>query len=170
MTLPLRITEVSYFDNAYRGDLIITRGVLYYFPWVNVALEEKQSRDNQYERLFPLSFVIGFIWQLITAFGAAHAEPRLNQLGLWQEGQTDEALQARLDSYIRTERTQPTQLMDYQYGLPHPMRFAAGEIKNLSLRSGLKFDTEFDTHDFGLSVFDSNELRGALDEAGFVSE
>ena len=43
MTLPLRITEVSYFDNAYRGDLIITRGVLYYFPWGNVALEENKT-------------------------------------------------------------------------------------------------------------------------------
>ena len=170
MTLPVRITDVSYFDNAYRGDLIITRGVLYYFPWVNVALEEKQSRDNQYDRLFPLSFVIQLIWGALTAYGAAHAEPRLNQLGLWQDGQTDEALQARLDAYITDQKAQPSQLMDYQYGLPHPMRFAAGEIKNLSLKSGLRFDTECDTHDFGISMFDERELRQALAEAGFVSE
>jgi hypothetical protein len=60
VTLPVRITDVSYFDTAYRGDLIITRGVLYYLPWVNVALEEKQSQStDQLDRLFPFNVVVG---------------------------------------------------------------------------------------------------------------
>src|ERR1043165_7298065 len=90
-------------------------------------------------------------------------------LCLWQDGQSDEALQARLDTYITDQKNQPSQLMDYQYGLAHPMRFAAAEIKNLSLKSGLTFDTECDTHDIGISVFDERELRQALDEGGSVS-
>ena len=170
MTVPLRISDVSYFDNAYRGDLIITRGVLYYIPWINVALEQKQSHDTQLDRLFPLNLVIEAIGGALAAYGAAHAVPRLNQLGLWQDGQTDEALQARLDAYIKDQRNNPSQLTDYEYGLPHAMRFAAGEIKNLSLKSGLRFDTECDTHDFGISMFDESALRQALVEAGFVSE
>ena len=126
-----------YFDNAYRGDLIITRGVLYYRPWVNVALEEKQSQStDQLDRLFPFNVVVGLAREVIDAYAKAHAEPKVNQLGLWQDGQTDEALQARLDAYIAYERNQPAQLTDYEYGLPYPLRFAAGEIKNVSLKVG----------------------------------
>jgi hypothetical protein len=111
VTLPVRITEVSYFDTAYRGDLIIARGVLYYLPWVNVALEEKQNRDKgQLDRLFPLSFVIEVIWGLITSYGAAHTEPRLNH---FVYGKTAKVMRlCKRDSILtsRTRRTNPPNL------------------------------------------------------------
>ena len=36
MNLPISFEEVSYFNNEYRGDLIVTKGVLYYFPHTRV--------------------------------------------------------------------------------------------------------------------------------------
>ena len=167
MTLPVVITEVSYFNNAYRGDLVISRGVLYYFPWVNVELENKQKVDTgPLVRLFPLDLIIGLVIVAIQAFRQAHKESKLKELGLWQPGQTDDALKARLDAFIADVRTKPAQLTEYEYGLPQPLRFAAGEIKNLSLNSGLSFDTECDTHDF--ETFHKTDLLQALKEAGFV--
>src|SRR5215813_8392882 len=35
--LPVSFDEVSYYRNEYRGDLIVTRGILYYFPHTRVA-------------------------------------------------------------------------------------------------------------------------------------
>ena len=37
MAIPVSFDEVSYFNNQYRGDLIITQGVLYYFPHTRVV-------------------------------------------------------------------------------------------------------------------------------------
>jgi len=168
VTLPLRLSGVPYFDNAYRGDLIVTQGVLYYIPWVNVALEQKQQHDLQMDRLFPLSIVIELVAGVIKSWNQAHTKPKVETLGLWLPGQTDDALKARLDAYIEYEKTQTAPITDYEYGVPRPMRFAAPDIKNLSLNSTLKFDTEFDSHDFGISVFDQTQLAQALKEAGFL--
>jgi hypothetical protein len=170
MTLPKLITQVSYFDNAYRGDLVISHGVLYYFPWVNVALEQKQTRSDQLVRLFPLDLAIDLAGVAIKAISHANEKSKLEELGLWRPDQTDEALKARLDAYIADQRTKPPLLVDYEYGLPQPMRFAAGEIKNLSLTSGLRFDTDFDSHDFDVSAIPETWLFDTLEEAGFISE
>ena len=170
MTLPLLISEVSYFDNAYRGDLIITRGVLYYLPWVNVALEEKQKfNSGQLDRLFPLNLGIELAGAAIKALSRPNKTARLEALGIWQLGQTDDAFKARLDAFIADLKTKPAPITDYEYGLPRPMRFAVAEIKNLSLTWGLRFDTDYDTHDFNVGSFDQTELLQALKEAGFVS-
>lgn len=37
MKLPISFDDIPYFNNEYRGDLIVTKGVLYYFPHTRVA-------------------------------------------------------------------------------------------------------------------------------------
>ncbi len=48
--MPVSFEEVSYFNNEYRGDLIVTKGVLYYFPHARVKYqrfaEEIGGRDK----------------------------------------------------------------------------------------------------------------------------
>jgi hypothetical protein len=47
------------------------------------------------------------------------------------------------------------------------MRFARADIKNLSMRGGLRFDTEYDNHDFSIGFHRKKLLREALWEGGF---
>src|ERR1041385_8087872 len=107
MTLPRLITQVSYFDNAYRGDLVISHGVLYYFPWVNVALEQKQTRSDQLVRLFPLDLAIDLAGIAIKAISHADEKSNLEDLRLWRSDQPDEALKARLVAYMADQRANP---------------------------------------------------------------
>ena len=46
MQLPISFDEVPYFKNQFRGDLIVTAGVIYYFPHTNVA-KEKLEKENR---------------------------------------------------------------------------------------------------------------------------
>ena len=40
MRLPVSFDDVWYFRKEYRGDLVVTDGVLYYFPHTNATLEK----------------------------------------------------------------------------------------------------------------------------------
>jgi hypothetical protein len=62
---------------------------------------------------------------------------------------------------------QPQQQSQFEYGLPRPMRFARGDIKNISMRGGLRFDTECDNHVFAIGLRRKRRLRDALWEGGF---
>ena len=64
-------------------------------------------------------------------------------------------------------RTEPPRMVAYEFGLPKPMRFAAGEMRRVRLRLGvLKFDTEFDRHDFTVGLRRAGLLRRALRDGG----
>ncbi|MEJ7862375.1 MAG: hypothetical protein WKF90_12160 [Pyrinomonadaceae bacterium] len=46
MKLPISFEEVSYFKNEYRGDLIVTKGVLYYLHIEQVKRERLEFDEN----------------------------------------------------------------------------------------------------------------------------
>ena len=54
--LPISFEEVSYFNNEYRGDLIVTKDVLYYFPHtrVNYARYSKEIGGEDAMVIFEL--------------------------------------------------------------------------------------------------------------------
>ena len=169
MSLPVTFDDVTYFKNEYRGDLVITRGVIYYFPHTNVALERKQKGygASHYHGLvaIPFELLIALIKELRTTTN----KPRLRKLGLWIDGESSQALQTRLDAHIAELKKQPPQLVRYEYSLPRPMRFTLTDIRNLSMRGGLRFDTEYDNHDFFIGFHRKKLLREALWEGGFTS-
>ncbi len=170
MRLPMSFDDVPYFRHEFRGDLIITHGVIYYFPQVNVALEEKNKRNRSSVDfgLIALPFVL--LGALIKELRTTTNQPKLSEAGLWKEGEASQSLQARFDAHIAEVKKQPSLLVQYEFTLPKPMRFARADIKKLSLRGGLKFDTEYDSHDFTVGFHRKKLLREALWEGGFTNQ
>lgn len=166
MRLPVSFDDTPYFKNEYRGDLIITRGVIYYFPHTNVSWE----RDRLFGPPGLDDAVLDYLMMKLKGLTATMNRPKLRQLGLWREGDTSQSLQSRLDAYIAGVKKEPLLLTQYEHSLPKPMRFARADIKNLSVRGGLRFDTEYDTHDFYLSFMRSKVLLEVLREAGFLHQ
>ncbi|HZB43699.1 MAG TPA: hypothetical protein VE360_00575, partial [Pyrinomonadaceae bacterium] len=94
---------------------------------------------------------------------------RLREKGLWVASEPCAEVRRRLDAYVSSEKKRPPQLTEYEYSLPKPMRFAAEDVTNLRVRlGGLRFDTEFDTHDFSVGFRRQAVLLVALREGGFV--
>jgi hypothetical protein len=167
MSLPMTFDDVSYFGNQYRGDLVITHGIIYYFPHVNVALENKNKVFKPTEDLGLIGIPLDLLADLIRELRSTTNKSRLREAGLWRTGESSQDLQARLDAHIAEVKKQPPQLFEYEFQLPKPMRFAGAEIRNLSMRGGLRFDTEYDNHDFSIGFHRKKLLREALSEGGF---
>ncbi|HVQ37902.1 MAG TPA: hypothetical protein VMS31_10240 [Pyrinomonadaceae bacterium] len=159
--------DVSYFGSEYRGDLVITHGIIYYFPHINVALERKNRGYKATDHLGLIAIPFDLLAALIKELQTTTNKPKLRKAGLWKEGESSQDLQARLDAHIAEVKKQPPQLVQYEYQLPKPMRFARADIKNLSMRGGLRFDTEYDNHDFSIGFHRKKLLREALWEGGF---
>jgi hypothetical protein len=159
--------DVSYFGSEYRGDLVITHGIIYYFPHINVALERKNRGYKATDHLGLIAIPFDLLAALIKELQTTTNKPKLRKIGLWRDGEASQDLQARLDAHIAELKKQPPQLVQYEYQLPKPMRFARADIKNLSMRGGLRFDTEYDNHDFSIGFHRKKLLREALWEGGF---
>lgn len=171
LELPISFDEVPYFKNSFRGDLIITTGVIYYFPHANTLKADEGITWHATTDLIgiyglPIGFLLHGVWRVIRT---TVNRSRLRKQGLWMERDTNALLQARLDGHITELRKQPPELVRYDYSLPRPMRFAVNEVKNVTTRRGLRFDTEFDTHDFRIALHRRRLLRDALWLAGFKS-
>ena len=186
MKLPISFDEVSYFKNEYRGDLIVTRGVLYYFPHTRVAYSRfadelggrgKSELIGAVGQFIPL---LGLVPWIRTAadrslkFGKliqrnlapSTNRPRIRNQGLWLDADDSVALQNRLDRYI--EKVKSSALNFDGDAVPKPMRFASSEVENLRLGVKFCFDARYDTHDFRVSPFRRGLLQTALREAGFL--
>ena len=182
MRLPVSFDDVWYFRKEYRGDLIVTDGVLYYFPHTNATLERaRQGAPDPVDGVVPFMGTAGEALGLGLGFYRVAAElwhklrpatmnrPRLRKEGLWMVGASSRRLQALLDTRVAEARREPARLVAYELTLPKPMRFAAEELKGVRLRLGvLKFETEFDRHDFTVGLRRSKLLRRALRGGGFI--
>jgi len=175
--------DVPYFRNQFRGDLIVTAGVLYYLPRTNVtaARYETKAGSGDYLGILSQLFGIAIGYQLIVdsifalsslvqrALRKKAKQTALRESGLWREGESSQELQQRLDAFIAETKREVTPLVLYEYSLPKPMRFARSEIRNLSVRRGrLCFQTEFDSHVFRIGFQRQKLLRDVLWEGGFV--
>ncbi|HEX8336262.1 MAG TPA: hypothetical protein VF621_05995 [Pyrinomonadaceae bacterium] len=182
MRLPVSFDDVWYFRKEYRGDLIVTDGVLYYFPHTNAELEKaRRNAPGAADGVAPFIGAAGEALNLGLGLYKVAAglwrklrrptinRPRLKQAGLWAFGANSRDMQALLDARVEAARREPARLVAYELTLPKPMRFAAAEMRGVRLRLGvLKFDTEFDGHDFTVGLRRAKLLRRALRDGGFA--
>lgn len=174
--------DIPYFRNQFRGDLIVATGVLYYFPHTNVSAAKVETRDMPADLVGSVAHLFGSAGLLVglviavsdsrstlrRALRASTNQPELRKSGLWREGEASQVLQQRLDAHISEVRQEIQPLVRYEYSLPKPMRFTSGEIRKLSVRLGsLRFETEYDTHEFRIGFRRQRSLRDALWESGF---
>ncbi len=186
MKLPISFEEVSYFNNEYRGDLIVTRGVLYYFPHTRVKYvrhaDELGGKDAMviFDLLGNLSPIFATVpWLRVIAdksiktgkllkrtFRPTTNLPRIRKNRLWRGGESNENLQKVLDEFIL--QTKKDSLKFEEDSVPKPMRFAADEVENAKFGLKFKFDAKFDNHDFKVNLIHRSLLKKALQEAGFL--
>ena len=115
MRLPVSFDDVWYFRREYRGDLVVTDGVLYYFPHTNAALEK--ARRHKPDAADAVTAVLGpagevldaglgvyragaWLWRRLR--GPTVNRPRLLKEGLWAVGAGGPgAGPPRASSYVR---------------------------------------------------------------------
>jgi hypothetical protein len=186
MKLPISFEEVSYFKNEYRGDLIITKGVLYYFPHTRVKYaryaDELGGKDAMviFDLLGNLTPLFAAVpWLRVVAdksfkagktlkptFRPTINAPQIRKINLWRGNDTNEKLQTILDEYI--ENLKKENLKFEEDSVPKPMRFSVAEVENVRLGLKFKFDAKFDNHDFRVNLIHKSLLKKALSEAGFI--
>lgn len=184
--LPVSFEEVSYFNNEYRGDLIVTKGVLYYFPHTRVGYarraEEIGGKDAMavFELLGSFAPVFGAVpWLHVAADKSLKIgkflnrklrpttnAPRIREINLWRGGESNETLQKVLDAYI--EKLKAEKLSFDEDSVPKPMRFAAAEVENARCGLKFKFDAKYDVHDFKVNLMHLGLFKKSLREAGFL--
>lgn len=186
MVLPISFDEVSYFNNEYRGDLIVTKGVLYFIPHTRVKaarfsdeLGHKETADTigLIGNLVPGVSVIPWVYQLVDKsvkfgkFVKRNVTPSINKpiirgTIVWDNFASEVMLQQRLDMYVKARRAESLDFEDDS--VPKPMRFTLDDIRNLKFGFKLRFDTEYDNHDFRVSPLRRGLLRSSLREAKFL--
>jgi len=186
MKLPISFEEVSYFKNEYRGDLIVTKGILYYFPHTRVIharyADELGGKDamSLFNLLGNLAPVFGTVpWIRASAdksiklgkflkrtFRPTTNSPRIRKIQLLRGNDTNEDLQTILDEYIKKVKQERLEFDDDS--VPKPMRFSAEEIENARIGLKFKFDAKYDNHDFRVNLIHRSLLNKALKEGGFI--
>jgi len=186
MKLPISFEEVSYFNNEYRGDLIITKGVLYYFPHTRV-IHSRYADELGGKDAMPLFELLGNLAPIFETvpwiragadksvklgrflkrtFRPTTNSPRIRKIHLWRGNDTNENLQKILDEYI--EKVKKERLEFDDDSVPKPMRFSAEEIENPRLGLKFKFDARYDNHDFRVNLIQRSLFNKALKESGFI--
>jgi hypothetical protein len=187
MKLPISFEEVSYFKNEYRGDLIVTKGVLYYFPHTRVKYQgfadEIGGKDAMviFDLLGNFAPLLGTVpWFRVAADKSVKAgkflkrtfrpttnSPQIRKIHLWRGNEAGEKLQMVLDEYI--EKVKKERLEFEEDSVPKPMRFTAEEIENARfIGLKFKFDAKYDNHDFRVNLIHRSLLTKALKEGGFL--
>lgn len=187
MKLPVSFEETAYFKNEYRGDLIITTGVLYYFPHTRVSAarfnndvlggREKAGMVGLAGALLPLAGAAPTLYALANnsvkfarflnrMFRPGMNSPLIDNLRIRLSGQSNNSIQQFLDRNIVLMR-----MNDLEFGddsIPKPMRFTAEDMKNARLGLKFTFETEYDDHDFRVNLFHLRKLKDALAKGGFI--
>lgn len=186
MKLPISFEEVSYFNNEYRGDLIVTKGILYYFPHTRVKYaryaDELGGKDGMvvFDLLANLSPIFATVPWLRTVadksvktgkflkrkFRPTTNLPNIRKNNLWRGNESNEYLQKVLDEFIL--QTKKENLKFEEDSVPKPMRFAVDEVENARFGLKFKFDAKFDSHDFKVNLIHRSLLKKVLQEAGFL--
>src|SRR5215211_4927447 len=99
MRLPLSFDDAWYFRREYRGDLVVTEGVLYYFPHTNTTLEKaRRHAPDPLDGALPFSGPAGEVFDAGRGLYRVAAaiwrklrtpsvnQPRLKKEGLWMVG------------------------------------------------------------------------------------
>jgi len=174
MSLPIRISKVDYMvagSYAYRGDLIITEGIIYYVPFNHLRRGQPPDEGVMFG---------GMADGLLGAKGVGSAaspldesiklfdRPVLDWERLWRSNIPDRELQAVMDSYIAEVKKYPSASADV---LPVPGRYTKDDVRNLVLTAlgRLKFETAYEEHTFKIGMTKKGTLQQALRDARFIS-
>src|SRR5262245_21890731 len=179
MNLPAWITRVCYKvagSYGYRGDLVIAKGAICYFPHTDLRKKWEQQPE-----------IGGTLKSLSPAFGPLVSDmsselegetislfdqpsPTIDLKKIWSENRSAEELQFALDAYF-VELKQHGSTGKSSSDLPSPRRYGRYEIKNLTLTSFgvLKFDAQFDDHIFKVGIINKGKTQKALQEGGYFS-
>jgi|SRR5215813_3608945 len=167
MGLPIKFNNVHYYRIAGRytfaGDLFITRGVIYFFPEVDLAQQrEEVSRFMPHDIALVVSMATYLIQKVRCPYGPNNH--------LWKEGITDVQFKERADACI-TQLDAYRRTQAFRESLPLPTRVEANEISNLKLGMAgrLSFFAQSDTHDFNIGLIGKRRLRDALWESGICN-
>lgn len=184
MKLPISFEEVAYFKNEYRGDLIVTKGVLYYFPHTRVshARYADELGEKDVRPVFELLRKLALIFETVPGLRVAVVKagkflkrtlrlttnsPRIRKIHLWRGNDTNEKLQIVLDEYIEQVRKEGLKFDDDS--VPKPMRFSTDEIENARFGLKFRFDSKYDNHDFRVNLIHQSLFKKVLQEGGFLS-
>ena len=175
MGLPVSFDNVPYYKGAYGGDLIVTRGVLYFFPHTDLEKER-----DQYARAFSLGGfldVVGiagvFIHEVrVQVRKTTNRSALLGQFSREIGGASLHMLQQELDARIASFRKQARPFAEFSSSIPGPERFTPQDVKDLSLSltGTLTLDAHYDIHDFKVGLRWKRLLRDCLWQAGFLSD
>lgn len=162
------IENVGYFKKAYLGDLIVAPRTFYYFPHTNAEAE-----DNKTSRQLGIvldTFLLGYIIKAILVRFSRLFDPGnspLKKINFQPNLFDAETLQKRLDDYILETKKESIDVSEF--GLPKPLRFTDADLKKVRLRYGkLRFESEYDEHDFSFNLFKTSSLKEALSKNGFL--
>jgi hypothetical protein len=176
MSLPVSFDNVPYYKGAYGGDLIVTRGVLYFFPHTDLEKEREQ-----YIRAIPvggLLHIAGAGVGLLIYQVKLQARKTTNHSPLLGKGSSEigslsvHLLQPELDARIASFRKQTRPFAEFSSSIPGPERFTPQDVKNLSLSltGTLTLDAHYDIHDFKVGLRWKRLLRDSLWQAGFLRD
>jgi len=176
MSLPIHISRVRYKvagSYAFRGSLIVTKGVIYFVPLKQLGKTKPPDVEGAMFRQAVGSF--GLVGKAVLAAGdplddsiSLFARPNVNLKQIFWDKPSDEALRSKLDAYIEAMRRHVSYSSD---DLPPPRRYPKETVRDLALSfiGTLSFNTEFDDHVFSVGILKKNKLRQALIESGFMS-
>jgi len=176
--------EISYFDDEFRGDLIILPGAIYYFPVRRSGYNRIYLFDGPIDRVLNFLLKLGLVLfsgvGLIDIVDAASDTFRLARrpnktsmpqsimkLGLWKSGEDPKVFQNKLDWYIQQRSQMKSNFSNRS--IPKPFSIKKSEIKNISLKWRLIVQTEYESHDFGISPFRRKALEAALHRAQLLA-
>ena len=176
MSLPIQIRRVRYVvagADAFKGSLIVTKGVFYFVPLAQVGKTNPPDFEGAMFRQTVGSF--GLVGRAVLAAGeplddsiSLFGRPTLNLKQIFWDKPSDEALRSILDAHIEAMKRHASYSSD---DLPAPSRYSKETVRDLALSfiGTLSFKTEFDDHVFRVGIIKKNKLRQALIESGFIS-
>ena len=176
---PTCVTNTKYYKISgkytYGGELVITRGVLYFFPFADLE-EERQQRNGilllcrvAFRPAYLLALLILLPVQLLSGLfrQAPISRSRLVKEKVWDESDSNETLQRKLD--CRISEVKEKKLLSSS-SLPVPSRYLPGDLSTvkMSVLGNLSFDAQHDHHDFHVGAFRRKGVLEALEAAGFL--
>lgn len=165
MSLPVKFGGVHYYRIAdhyiFAGDLFIARGMLYFFPEVDLAEQRHEISEYLPHQLALFALVVVFLTQNLKSYSSR------NQLV--DQGDSDEHFETKARAYIAQLKEERSQ-RDFGETLPLPTCVSASEVSNLKLglTGKISFAAQSDNHDFNIGLRRKKLLRDALWEAGFL--
>lgn len=174
--LPAFFHNIAYYkiDNrfSFSGDLIITPGIIYYFPHTDLE-QEKIYRGGESESGFLGLQTLGDLFsKMLTTFDLSQTTigAKSWKTVMWKWGDPIEVLQYRLDALTAESKHKITDHSDFSSTLPIPSRFAANSVRQVTIDRGgmLTFEAFYDQHDFNIGAEKKSDLQAALVEGSFA--